>query len=133
MVDEVRVVQRTLRDAGHLITFDWTDMSNGGRIEEDWGPYADEATGHALKERAAVLRADVLVLVAPAEKGRGLGCFLETGIAIGAGIPVLILGNMRESVFWYLPRVWRVGSSELLPKLDELAARRMTKVEVNLR
>lgn len=118
MIPEVREVQRQCLLAGYEVTFDWTGPE--GRIEEDWSPFPDAANKHAAKESSAVRRADAVVLIAPAQ-GRGLGCFIEVGIAIGLGKRVVVVGDIRESVFWYHPGVERTSSvSSALAALESI-------------
>lgn len=102
-IEDVRAAQRTLELAGHDITFDWTADANG--IKDDWTRHSSQATKRAKRERVAVKDADIVVLIAP-PPGRGLGCFLEVGMALASRTPVLLWGHIRESVFWYLPEVY---------------------------
>jgi hypothetical protein len=103
----VRGVQEILIAAGHEITFDWTGPN--GERRDDWSDVPDRARELSTRERHAVRSADMLVLVGSEPHG-GLGCFIETGMALALGIPVLVVGLVRESVFWYLPIVERLES-----------------------
>lgn len=109
-IPRVQVVRDWLREEGHSITFDWTGPE--GEQRSDWSKAPDVARGLADRERRAVLAADVVVLVGwgCAEGEGGLGCFIEVGVALALGIPVVIVGPCRESVFWYLPAVQRVDN-----------------------
>lgn len=110
MAREVNCAQAILEEAGHQITFDWTADLNG--IKTDWSDHLPDARWRSLRERVAVKSADVVVLVAP-PVGRGLGCFIEVGMALAARTPVVVWGDARESVFWYLPEVTRVTDRPL--------------------
>lgn len=95
-----------LEARGHEITFDWTKNPESG-IRSDWSEHSQEARVRALQERIAVNTADLVILLYEAT---GLGCLFETGMAMGAGIPTIVVTNTRESVFFYLPWVQRVHS-----------------------
>ena len=117
-IERVRAVQKICIDAGHEITFDWTGPE--GDIRTDWSMEAERARELSRRERRAVFVADVLVLCGPEPHG-GLGCFIETGMAIGMRKPVIVIEPVRESVFWYLPGVKRIfGYSNLIEPLNEL-------------
>lgn len=109
-IDNVRKAQHLLTSMGHTITFDWTDPVLG-KIREKWGAHRNEAESHSTLERNAVREADAVVLIWPQGQDRaGTGSLLETGMGMGLGKRVVIVGGARESVFWYLPKVQRVAS-----------------------
>lgn len=118
-IPDVRAVIEICRYGGHEITFDWTGEE--GEIRSDWSANGERAAELATLERDAVNTADALVLVAPPEGVPGLGCWTEVGMALGRGIPVLLVGTPRESVFWYLPHVRRTSLSLLLGALYVVA------------
>lgn len=104
----VRAVQQTFKRYGHVVTFDWTGPE--GEQKPDWSHDPEWACTLSKRERRGVLDADGVVLVGHGceEGGGGLGCFVEVGMAMAYGRPVVVYGPCRESVFWYLPRVTRV-------------------------
>ncbi len=97
-----------LKAAGHTITFDWTrDERRRGRKFRQW---------KAEQDANGVMNADVLVVLLP---GR-YGTHTETGVAIGVGIPVYVLGLPdTESIYWDHPLVHVVASEKELLKILE--------------
>src|SRR5260370_3753034 len=81
------------------ITFDWTTISH-------LRPYDSNVTASreaAVLEADGVKDADVLVVVA---HDRGVGMFVELGIALGVGIPVRIINDKESrSMFFHHPLV----------------------------
>lgn len=118
-ISRVQHVMAECQRGGHEITFDWTGAE--GEIRADWSSDIGRANELATVERDAVLSADALVLVAPPKDVAGLGCWTEVGIAIGRPIPVVLVDDPRESVFWYLPNIRRTSLSLLLGTLDMIA------------
>jgi hypothetical protein len=108
--ERVRRVQGLCREAGHTITFDWTGPD--GDIRSDWRSEAERAAELSKRELEAVATADVLVLCGPDPHG-GLGCYIETGMAMAMGLSIVIIEPVRESVFWYLPGVVRCQEDTL--------------------
>lgn len=108
--EEVQKIQSGLIAHGHTITFDWTrtaDEGGEGILKIDWRGSPEEGTIHALRERAAVIDSDVLILLLGRE-GFGPGSFIEFGIAAGLGIETWVIGRRhwtRDSVFFWLPNV----------------------------
>lgn len=108
----VKGIMEYIRSEGHVITFDWTGPE--GKIRGSWANHQDDAQELSVREVNAVRKADITLLLCPQE-GKGLGCFLETGIAIGAERRVWVYSPYdRESVFWYLPRVRKFNNSSEL-------------------
>jgi hypothetical protein len=124
-IDRVRRVQAMVRKAGGLITFDWTDVETPGQgeIREDWRGHHERARELSMREKFAVINADLVILVSPSP-GHGLGCFIEVGMAMGRGIPVLIAGPIRESVFWYLENVTQVSEAMITLIVSEAVRQR---------
>ncbi len=95
-------VMEQLRAAGHEITFDWTTIPH-------LRPYDDNAKCSretAILESRGVKNADVVVILA---HEKGVGMFVEMGIAIGAGIPVrVITTDESRTMFFHHPLVRRV-------------------------
>ena len=104
--NDAKKLMDLLRKAGHEITFDWTTISH-------LRPYdANVAASReaAVLEASGVKDADVLVVVAD---DRGVGMFVELGIAIGVGIPVRIINNKESrSMFFHHPLVRQVKDME---------------------
>ena len=105
----VRQVQEIVREHGGYITFDWTGPD--GEIRADWSDQPERAAQLSRRERQAVMSADLTILCwSPG----ALGALLETGIALAHGKDVIVLGEPRESVFWYLPGVKRAADETAL-------------------
>lgn len=95
-----RVFMRALEEAGHDITHDWTKQV------AEIGPSPDDkmvARRCAEQDNLGVAQADVLILIAYPGLTGGL---VEFGIALGHGIPVLLVGTLtRYTIFQELPQV----------------------------
>ncbi len=73
---------------------------------------------HTVEERHVIAQedyddvteADILVLIAGSERYPG-GKFVETGIAIGQGKPVIVIGR-RENMLIWLPSIIQVNTLE---------------------
>ena len=90
-----RGVMDHFRNQGYIILLDWTSYGRG--IREEFV---------ARMMVMAVHECDVLVLCRP-EPGM-LGAYLETGMAMAFGRPVIVYGageEPKDSLFWTLPRV----------------------------
>lgn len=101
-----KAVMEALKEAGHKITLDWTTIPQ-------LKPYdinAEASPAAAIDEANAVKEADVLVMI-PHDKG--IGMYVELGIALGFGIPVrvIVLGPSR-TIFFHHPLVKRISYIE---------------------
>jgi len=85
-----------------VISFDWT--GEDGEIRSSWEMARNRGAVIAAKEVAAS-KCDVFILVTPAN-GRGLGCYVEFGVALGHGAICLVYPLLdRDSVFFCHPLV----------------------------
>lgn len=124
-LERVERVKTVLLYQGHSLTFDWAGAEGEVRMgdgDDTWDHAPLAARDLSQKEVNAVMDADVLILLCP-PRGRGLGCYLETGVALGNDIDVWVSherpGTERDSVFWHHPAVtWRGYDSELMAKVD---------------
>lgn len=119
-IQQVRALQLLFTQRGHEITYDWTGPE--GETRRDWSGHREEACEIAQREVDGVASADAVALVGygceEQNKG-GLGCFIEVGMALAAGKPVAVWGPARESVFWYLPNVYRhVNGLDVVERLE---------------
>lgn len=107
-VDEVRALQRKLKEGGHTVTFDWTAYNDEPLKEKGL-----ETALHAYRRKCALLdmegvrSADVLVLI-PCPAMGGWGRYAEFGAAGVLHKPIIVVGECYDSVFLYLPTVRRV-------------------------
>jgi nucleoside 2-deoxyribosyltransferase len=93
---------KTLKKAGHKITFDWTSIGHLRPYDINF----KMARKTAIKECQAVKEADVLIII-PHKKG--IGMFVELGIALGLGIPVRIITRSEsKTIFFHHPLVKKV-------------------------
>lgn len=106
----VRAVMKALKDAGHEITFDWTKIDQLRPYDEN----AEASREAVLKESSGVKDADVLIILA---HDRGVGMYVELGIAIGSGIPVRVVTDVESrTMFFHHPLVKKVDSLEQILK-----------------
>ena len=111
--ENVRNAIQELRNNGHQITFDWTQISH-------LRPY-DQNVSHsreaAIKETEGVKSADVLVLLACKN---GVGMYVELGMAIGLNIPIRIVTKEESrSMFFHHPLVKKVkGLAEIIEEFS---------------
>ena len=115
--DAVKEIYARLRDAGHVITHDWTQEDDTAYVT-----FAEKVEYHrmcAMNDLEGVRSADALVLF-PHEKGKGL--YFEFGAAMALDIPVFILGQWYVSapcIFQRLvsPKRWLSNVEELVEAL----------------
>jgi hypothetical protein len=118
-IEEVNLIQSAAIDHGHEITHDWTDVEGEGKgeIRSDWSSNPERARQVATLDFLGVTQAQGVILCGygcDEENKGGLGCFIEVGIALASGVPVIVLGPARESVFWYSPFTLKVFKDEPL-------------------
>lgn len=121
----VRDTYAKLRAAGHEITCDWTN--------EEVKDLPDDELFHTIREAAkadarGVFNADAVILF---PHGNGKGLFVELGIAVGRGIPIVVVSDTGDEpfsktihrtdghncIFIYLPHCTRVKTVEDAIKL----------------
>lgn len=103
-------VMNALKDAGHTISFDWTSI----RHLKPYDQNVSESREAAVLEARAVKDADVLVVAA---HDKGVGMYVELGIAIGAGVPVRVISaDVSRTMFFHHPLVRIVNA------VDEIIA-----------
>jgi nucleoside 2-deoxyribosyltransferase len=99
--DDFRKVAEVLEREGHEITHDWTQDSLDGILPEDVETYKMSCAGLCIM---GVQAAEAVVLIA---KPNMAGAFVEMGMAISIGIPVIVLGAFEEGnqscLFYHLP------------------------------
>ena len=107
---DVRAAMKVLRDAGHEITFDWTTIDHLRPYDEN----AAASRKTAVEESHGVEDADVLIVLS---HDRGVGMYVELGIAIGSGVPVRVVTNAESrTMFFHHPLVKKVDSIEQILK-----------------
>ena len=112
---EMRDVRTLLESWGHEVTSQWIDVEH----TEDHNIQVtdDMRIGYAQMDINDVLRADVLVTFAGERKvpAIGGGRHVEFGVAVQAGMPIIVVGPKGEHIFHYLPSV------NVIPGMDQLA------------
>jgi hypothetical protein len=119
----VRAFADRLRDAGHEITYDWTRTDEfdeqGHPIVSQYQGETDDSGDEILSYEAqkkyahldadGVAEADALVLFATPNV---TGALIETGMALGYGIPVIVIDPARWTIFYALDLVTVVKDEE---------------------
>ena len=96
-----REAMQLLRQAGHEITFDWTTIPHLKPYDKNIA----ESRQAAILEAKGVLEADIVVLIA---HEKGVGMYVELGMAIAKNKPVYVIGNITPTMFLFHPIVTRV-------------------------
>lgn len=109
---KAREVMQLLRKAGHEITFDWTTIPHLKPYDQN----IHESRQAALLEARGVLEADAIVLLA---HERGVGMYVELGMAIAKNKPVYVIGDVAPTMFLFHPIVIRFKDlTEVLRHLE---------------
>ncbi|MEL6330770.1 MAG: hypothetical protein AAFR38_14045 [Planctomycetota bacterium] len=117
-----RSVKRQLEALGHTVVARW--IENDTKFGQGAAAYSyDERRALAEMDEADVRRSDMLVLLAETE-GKLVpgGKHVETGIALGLGLPVVVVGR-RENIFHWHSGVKVVQSIDCLFKLLDARTR----------
>lgn len=123
--ERARQAQAQLRSVGYEITFDWTVR---GFVEDsDVARVVGMAQELAERERAAVIRADLFVLLWKHDDTFDripIGKLIEFGIAVAFATGdrsldkrVIVVGDPPESIFWHLRDVERVADLDGLARI----------------
>jgi nucleoside 2-deoxyribosyltransferase len=98
-----------VEEAGFTITHDWTAEAEPDAMPEDEA--REYLIDCARKDMSGVCRADVLI-VAPHIRGKGL--FVEMGMALALGIPIIVINSLPASwcIFQEMPQVIHVQNIE---------------------
>lgn len=106
--EKARFVAEALKQQGQEITSSWVYMPFH-RTEEHTPAERREIATRDVNE---VKQSDFFVLVAQEDRPPG-GKFVEAGVAIGCGIPVVVIGRRENMLMWH-PYVLTVESLEEL-------------------
>ena len=91
--EAVKAIQKLLIKEGHTITFDWT-------IHKDNPENSDQSTQWAMEDVSGVLKADLMLFIAPAKHG----AHVELGIRIATHKPIFILSHY-DNIFYHYPNI----------------------------
>jgi hypothetical protein len=98
-----------LREDGHVITHDWTGEDDAGKSGAELDTYHTKC---ARQDVDGVMEAEAVVLL-PHDRGKGL--YVEMGIAIGLGLPIVCWkydGTLPECIFLKHPDVIHVDTQK---------------------
>jgi nucleoside 2-deoxyribosyltransferase len=101
---KVREVIDRLQSMGHEVTYDWTRTKEFNAAGEFCGREGADANSieFAKNDVWGVLQAQALVLCA--DDPEMAGAYIETGIAMGRGIPIYVIAYQRWTIFYELPQ-----------------------------
>jgi nucleoside 2-deoxyribosyltransferase len=118
--DRTRKIIEVLRNMGHQITHDWTHEIPYEEGDPRGPPYYRKC---AEADVAGVQTADAIIVLS---HQHGKGMFVEMGIAIARGIPIVAVGPHFNTIFYELPTVTKVQTIEAAYVIvGELAKRSM--------
>ena len=101
--NDAKKLMHLLREAGPEITFDWTTIPHLRPYDVNVRASRDAA----ILESRGVKDADVLIIIADE---RGVGMFVELGIAIGLGIPIRVITDQESrTMFFHHPLVKQIN------------------------
>lgn len=102
-----RSMMDTLKECGHVITYDWAEVIKTGPSKEK-----------AIAEAQAVRDCDLLIFLWADNQESAR---YEAGMAMGLEKPVVVSGK-SDAFFFQLPNVHPVASDDLIPeKVQELS------------
>ncbi len=84
--DVVKKAMETIKLAGHEITFDWTTIPH----LKPYDQHVEESKRASILESRGLLEADAVVLLI---HEKGLGMYVELGMAIATQKPVYVIGG----------------------------------------
>jgi nucleoside 2-deoxyribosyltransferase len=118
----VRLVQTMVRENGHTVTHDWTQIVEelgGGVGDAHVQASRDEKREYARADREGVSQADLVIAVCSPQL---CGTLIEIGMALIKRKPVWLLGEPeRETVFFELEEVVRLENErDLYTRLCDL-------------
>lgn len=100
-VEKAREVAAACEAAGHSVVSTW--HLGAGPVGRSAGMTADEMRDKARANAHQIGACDVLVMVAADDRVPG-GKFVEAGVAVGRGRPVVVWGR-RENILMHHPAV----------------------------
>lgn len=114
--ESLPAIARVFEGAGHTITERWWEHDDVPGYPNNTTEADDkELANQAIKDFQGVLTADVMVLI---NSAKSEGKAVETGIAIAAGMPVIVVGVKSNIFHWMLPEEYVVGTvAEALERL----------------
>ncbi len=96
-----QAVKKLLEDNGHTLTHDWSQEDASKVPEAERPEYLQKC---AMADAEGISAAECFVLLAVPNMS---GALTELGIALGLGVPVIILGAFEEgnqnNIFYHLP------------------------------
>ena len=121
-VSQFHQLKEALESEGHEVTHDWTKH----KADPSDSDYREKMARFASEDYAGVLDAQVLILVPVGKETPMAGAFVELGIAIHAGLDVIIVDgfaeNRQQNVFYRLPFPWIMHVDTLKKSVDLVTA-----------
>lgn len=114
MNDRAKPVIKRLKELGHSITFDWTEVVD---MYEDKQPSSDILEQCAVNDFVGVKSAEALVLLAP--QSMSTGAWVELGMAISLDMPVYISGPSERCIFTFMNDMYKFKTDVELLKYFE--------------
>lgn len=113
--EDFRKLKALLEAAGHSVVHDWTLDDIAGREGMEKELYLMECAMNCLE---GIPQAEVFILLARPNMG---GAFIELGIAMASGIPIVILDAFKEGnqdpIFYHVPNT---GIFQHAPSVEAL-------------
>lgn len=102
---------------GHRVTYDWLDAIEQAGTSND-GLTEAEQRMHSRKDLSAILKSDLVWMLAPRSITRG--GWVEFGFALGRSIPTVISGVHRKKCIYHALAARSVQDSQALDAIEEL-------------
>jgi nucleoside 2-deoxyribosyltransferase len=100
-IDTCKRCMRALREAGHVVTFDWTaaisERATAGLSDRDLTP--EERRMFAGLDLKGVTDADLIWVLAPQPPNASTGCWAELGYALALGPYIVVSGSWQRCIF----------------------------------
>lgn len=108
-ISEIKSMVTKLKDLGHEVTHDWTEMENAD-LPRPYNEHLELVRDFALKDIDGAKEADVFVILGDQS---GTGMYVEFGAALAMGAKIYAVGEYNDiTVFHFHPSVVRVATFE---------------------
>lgn len=99
--EKLPAIARVFEGAGHTITERWWEHEDVPNYPHHTTEAEDKELGNqATRDLLGVFMADAVVLI---NSAKSEGKAVETGLAIAAGMPVIVVGPRSNIFHWMLP------------------------------
>ena len=127
--DAARLAAEQLRAAGHKVTSNWLEhpdllIGDDWELAAEWYPQLQQ---QAVEDITDILSSDVVLLLALAKSE---GKATELGVAYANGMPIILVGERKHNIFYFLPDIYRVDSvQDAIDKLAQVEEIEASQVE----